>query len=243
MDEQANKPESRVRIMRSRPVDQQPPSEPLQEPTAPRSKRVLNTGSGTVSHNIHPMFAQGWEQKRLDLDPGVEPDIVAAIQDMKGAVEDGVFDAIWCSHNLEHVHSFEVVPTLREFRRILRDDGFVLLTCPDLAAVAQFILARGLTATAYESPAGPITPLDMIYGHNASIVRGNRHMQHLTGFTQESLAQAALQAGFSSVRVARGGAFDLWALLLMSEADLLAIGRDLGRTSESFLVGPDPESQ
>ncbi|QCQ21343.1 hypothetical protein [Desulfoglaeba alkanexedens] len=53
--------------------------------------------------------------------------------------------------------------------------------------------------TAYQSPAGPIAPIDMIYGHRASIARGNHFMAHKCGFTMDSLVQSFKQAGFETV--------------------------------------------
>ena len=60
----------------------------------------------------------------------------------------------------------------------LKPDGFALITSPDLEAVASLILDHGLDHVAYTSPAGPITPLDMLFGHSASIARGSLSMAH-----------------------------------------------------------------
>ncbi len=56
----------------------------------------------------------------------------------------------------------------------------------------------------------PIAPLDIIYGHRASITSGNRFMAHRTGFTAKTLGNALVHAGFGQARVSRSG-FDLWA--------------------------------
>jgi hypothetical protein len=58
---------------------------------------------------------------------------------------------------------------------------------------------------------GPITPLDMIFGHTASLARGNQYMAHRTGFTARTLQQLLVEAGFVDVTLRRGGSFDLWA--------------------------------
>jgi hypothetical protein len=60
---------------------------------------------------------------------------------------------------------------------------------------------------------GPIAPLDILYGHNASIARGNHYMAHRGGFTARTLANVLLQVGFGrSVVMRRPESFDLWAL-------------------------------
>jgi hypothetical protein len=85
------------------------------------------------------------------------------------------------------------------------------LTLPDLRQVAQLVVDDQLEDQAYHSSSGPITPLDMIYGHAASLARGNRFMAHRTGFTARTLHKALIEAGFIEVRLRPGASFDLWA--------------------------------
>lgn len=93
------------------------------------------------------------------------------------------FDAVWCSHILEHLYAHEVPAALGEFQRVLKTDGFALIACPDLETVAALIVSDGVDSEAYRSSAGPITPLDMLFGHSASLAQGQLHMAHNTGFT------------------------------------------------------------
>ena len=85
------------------------------------------------------------------------------------AVDDKSFDAIFSSHNIEHVYPHEVGQVLNEFLRVLSDDGFVVLTCPDLQAVCEVVAADKLLEPLYKSPVGPISPLDVLYGHRPAI--------------------------------------------------------------------------
>lgn len=191
-------------------------------------KRVLNAGSGSFSaRKLHPIFApEAWEEMRIDIDPQSKPDIVGSITDMRSVCAPHSFDAIWASHILEHLYAHEVPSALAEFRRILKPDGFALVTSPDLEAVASLVLEHGLDHVAYTSPAGPITPLDMLFGHSASIARRSLAMAHRTGFTCASLGQRFVDSGFPVAVVKREG-FDLWALGLMQEADQAGIQRQL----------------
>lgn len=153
-----------------------------------------------------------WTERRLDIDPSVAPDIIGTMTDM-AAVESGSVDAIYSSHNIEHLYPHEVPVALAEFLRVLRDDGFVVITCPDLQSVAALVAEDRLTEPAYVSPAGPIAPLDILYGHRPAMAAGNLYMAHRCGFTQKVL-QATLQAaGFAHVATMRrtAPAFDLWA--------------------------------
>jgi len=172
---------------------------------------VLNVGCGYRSNRGLPSSFQSgeWREVRLDINPDVNPDVLCSMIDMN-PVATGSVDAIWSSHNLEHLHRHEVPVALREFLRVLREDGVALLTLPDLQAVAELVVADSLETEAYQSPSGPITPLDMIYGHTPSIAQGNQHMAHKTGFTARTLREQLLNAGFVDVTVRRD-ALALWA--------------------------------
>jgi ubiquinone/menaquinone biosynthesis C-methylase UbiE len=181
-------------------------------PSTPGQKIVLNVGCGyPLRQKLHRHFhGPEWREVRLDLDPAVQPDIVCSITDM-GPVSANTIDAVWSSHNLEHLQRHEVPLALGEFIRVLKPQGLLLLTLPDLQQVAQLVVDDKLEDLAYQSPSGPVTPLDMIFGHTASLARGNRYMAHRTGFTARTLHQALVEAGFVEVRLRVGGSFDLWA--------------------------------
>jgi len=153
-----------------------------------------------------------WSEVRLDIDPGARPDILGSMTDM-AAVADGAMDALFSSHNVEHLYPFEVPLALAEFRRVLAADGFAVITCPDLQSVAALVAQDRLAEPAYSSPAGPISPLDILYGHQADLARGNLYMAHRTGFTSRTLEAALREAGFARVvMLRRPRALDLWAL-------------------------------
>lgn len=173
---------------------------------------VLHVGCGSPGPDkLHPQFREpGWREIRLDLDPAMEPDIVATITDM-AVVPTGAVQAVWCSHNLEHLYAHEVPQAIGEFYRVLRPEGIALLTMPDLQRVAELVAADRLGEVAYQSPAGPICPIDMIYGHRASLQAGRLLMAHRTGFTASTLEQALRAGGFAQVTIHREG-FNLWAL-------------------------------
>ena len=180
---------------------------------------------------------QGWEEVRFDIDPEVSPDVVGSILDLGGSFEPQSFDAVWSSHVLEHLYAHEVFPTLREFHRILKADGFALIMSPDVELVAQFIVEHGIAAVAYNSPAGPIRPLDMLYGHSRAIEDGHHYMAHRTGFTAERLGNLLMMAGFPTVSV-RTENFEVCALALMPEANSEAIQRTLLESGFNFQEAP-----
>lgn len=199
-------------------------------------RRVLHVGCGHQSaHRLHAAFHDGpWQEIRLDIDEKVRPDIVCSTVDMSSVIGDGAVDAVWSSHVIEHLHDHEVTAALAEFRRVLSPDGFLLVRCPDLAAVAECLLRNGVEHVAYESPAGPITPLDMLYGHRASIAAGSGFMAHHTGFTDERMGRTLLEAGFSEARTRRSNTFDLWAIAFAPRADVDECLEHLARNGLRF---------
>jgi predicted SAM-dependent methyltransferase len=153
-----------------------------------------------------------WHEIRLDIDPSVAPDIIGTMTNLT-AVAPASVDAIYSSHNIEHLYPHEVPIALAEFLRVLKDDGFAVITCPDLKSVAKRIADDLLTEPAYQSGMGPIAPLDILYGHRASLANGNLYMAHRCGFTQKVLTATVQAAGFKSVAsVCIPQSFALWAL-------------------------------
>lgn len=199
------------------------------------TKRILNAGAGTtVPKRILPLLTlPGWEQVRLDADDSTNPDVVGSVTQVGQLFSPQSFDIIWCSHLMEHLYAHEVYPTFMQFRQILKPDGFALIMCPDLEAVAKVILEHGLAHVAYVSAAGPIRPLDMIYGHSTAIEQGKHHMAHRTGFTTERLGNLLLTAGFPTVSV-RSENFEICALALMEQADSSRVQAELAPLGFDF---------
>jgi predicted SAM-dependent methyltransferase len=160
-----------------------------------------------------------WRELRLDIDVSVKPDVVGTMTDMR-AVADASVDAVFSSHNIEHLYPHEVPVALAEFKRVLRDDGFVVITCPDLQSVCALVAQDRLAEPAYVSPAGPIAPLDILYGHRPAMARGNLYMAHRCGFTRKVLESTLQAAGFARVATkVRAQSFDLWAVASKAELD------------------------
>ena len=73
-------------------------------------KTVLHLGSGWIHLNATEYPSDEWAEIRVDLDPVVEPDIVADVANVP--LPDGSADAFWCCHVLEHVPEVDLLPTL-----------------------------------------------------------------------------------------------------------------------------------
>ncbi len=114
-----------------------------------------------------------------------EPDVKANMWDLP--FEDNSITNIHCSHALEHVYKHQVMPTLREWNRVLMPNGKLILEVPDLG----WCLRKWL-----ENPTNEYE-LDCIFGmqsydgwitHEGEI--------HRTGFSKELLKANVEVAGF-----------------------------------------------
>jgi ubiquinone/menaquinone biosynthesis C-methylase UbiE len=140
------------------------------------------------------------EETRLDADPGCQPDIVA---DMRSLGDIGTFDAVFCSHALEHLTLQDGDIALGEFRRVLRDGGAAIIIVPDLEDV------KPTPDVVYDSPSGPVTGHDMYYGFHCG--QENELMRHKSGYVQATLKKKLEDNGFRQVTVVRMAGFNLVA--------------------------------
>lgn len=189
----------------------------------------LHVGSGEKRKNqtTAGFDRPEWSEIRLDIDASVAPDIVSDMTDMS-AVESASVEALFSSHNIEHLYIHQVPAALAEFRRVLKPEGFAVIGCPDLQAMAALIVEDKLHEPAFQSRAGAITPHDTLYGYGAQIARGRTYMAHRCGFTQSSLAKALKEAGFAGLGVRRRH-FELWAVATnrpMADDDLRRMMHD-----------------
>ncbi len=178
------------------------------------TKSFLHVGCGPQrkTSTTRGFNSDSWEELRLDINEEVQPDIVGTMTDMSGVVDSSV-DAIFSSHNIEHLFPHEVPIALKEFMRVLKTDGFAVITCPDLKSVCALVAEDKLTDAAYQSAAGPIAPIDILYGHRPAIAMGNTYMAHRCGFTEKVLVSSLQAAGFVTViSITRPESFDIWAV-------------------------------
>ena len=163
-------------------------------------KKVLNVGGNNKAIALPPQYAE-FEHLLLDIDPKGSPDIVCDARKLK-TLEAGQFDAIYCSHNLEHYYRHDVKEVLAGFLHVLKDGGFAQILVPDMHEVMRLTIERGLDIddVLYNSPAGPIMVLDVLYGYGVEIEKsGQDFFAHKTGFTQKSLSKALQKAGFGKL--------------------------------------------
>ncbi len=181
-------------------------------------KTFLHVGCGPQNKsNLRGFNNDNWKEIRLDIDESVNPDIVGTLIDMQ-SVEAGSVDAVYSSHSIEHIFPHEVPVALSEFYRVLKEDGIVVITCPDIQSVGEAIAQDKLFETLYESTMGPVTAFDILYGHRETTLDGNVFMIHKGGFTYSTLDKAFFEAGFKArVGGRRPDACDLYLVAFKQE--------------------------
>jgi SAM-dependent methyltransferase len=160
-------------------------------------KRLLNVGGGSKSIAIPPQYA-GFEQVLLDIDPAGSPDIVLDGRRLTELPAEQ-FDAVYCSHNLEHYFRHDVPRVLGGFFHVLKPGGFAQICVPDLLDLMRRVVQGNLDLeeTLSMSSSGPVAPLDVIYGLGARIeASGVDFFAHKTGFTSQTLTRAVEKVGF-----------------------------------------------
>ena len=122
----------------------------------------LDIGSGGKAFN--PDF--------IGVDAFVEADVQALMWDLP--YKDGEVDVIFTSNALEHVSKFDVIPTLREWKRVLKIGGQMEIVVPDLEWICRWWLKHQQTDWS----------MDIIFGNQ-------RHEgeYHKTGFTIDIMHQ------------------------------------------------------
>ena len=163
-------------------------------------RRVLNVGGNNKSIPLPPQY-EGWEHVLLDVDPSGDPDVLCDAREL-GSLPASTYDAVYCSHNLEHYHRHEAPRVLAGFLHVLKEDGFAHIIVPDVGELMRIVVQHQLDVedVLYECPMGPVRVCDVLYGFGPEIERsGNDFFAHRNGFTKRSLTSLLKRSGFSTV--------------------------------------------
>lgn len=142
----------------------------------PKDKKGLLLDVGCGEYGPH---FQDYEVVRLDLDPEVKPDIVA---DARMIPEpDGKYDVVYASHVLEHFGFKWTKNIIREWLRVLKINGQIVITVPNLVWASKRIL---------ESTENQISEFDKertMFMYYSAQKDGGVIDYHKNGFTPQSL--------------------------------------------------------
>ena len=195
-------------------------------------KLYLNLGCGASGEEIvHQLFqGEDWQGIRIDDDELVKPDLKANMVTLE-SVDQYIAETypdyshiqnygkpvshisgIFSSHALEHLHCDDAFYALCVWRQALRYmNGKLILRLPDFGAACESIVqGRGHTPL-YQSPAGPISAMDIVFGFRG-FTKERPSMGHLWGYTRDHLERVLCEAGYSSVNVLQDrSAFEIYA--------------------------------
>jgi len=159
-------------------------------------KTLLHVGCASLNiSDLKGFDINAWSEIRFDIDESRNPDLTGTIVDLS-LVKTGSVDAVYSAYNLDHIYPHEVPIALKEFYRVLKDDGIAIIKCPDIQSVCEAIGQDKLLETFYQSPVGPISPIDILFGNRKAIAKGNEFMAKKGGFTYSVLDGALSQADF-----------------------------------------------
>ncbi len=128
----------------------------------------LDIGGGT--HKCDPDFIS------VDLHGG---DVTAPMWDLPFA--DGSIEFIWSSHTLEHAEHRMILPTLKEWFRVLKPGGAMIVRVPDFDYVANYWL----------NSSDRVWAEMIVFGHQA-----HEGEFHKCAFTKAILRARLEEAGF-----------------------------------------------
>lgn len=193
-------------------------------------KTVLNVGGHSKGIALPHRYA-GWRVVMLDVDPASGADIIMDARHLD-RLPHAEFDAVYCSHALEHFSEADGELVARGFSHLLKPDGFAEVAVPNIAGLIA-AAARGsmeLTDTWYLwNDTLPIRVGDVLYGSQREIAGGNEYFAHKWGYSPKSLRALLNRCGFPSVALATRDEYEIIAFAFAKETS----GDEIKR-----LVGP-----
>lgn len=141
----------------------------------------------------------------MNIQPGPGVDHVGSAIDLS-AFEAASFDEVYASHVLEHLaYQTELVSALAEMRRVLKPEGLLRISVPDLDVLCRLITRPDLVLE------DRFQVMRMLFGGQT-----DQHDFHKVGLNWDFLANYLFHAGFNRARrVEEFGLFDDTSCLRM----------------------------
>ncbi len=148
---------------------------------------------------VHPQHLKYVDSSWVKIDKFVSEPGIVSMDIRKLEYEDNSVEEIYCSHTLEHIGLKEVVPTLKEWYRVLKPEGVVTINVPDMEWAAGQIVNIGndlaLKSKVFDTPQ---KLMEVIYGN-----QDHEGEFHKSGYTEETLYGYLKEAGFRFAAVDR----------------------------------------
>lgn len=159
-----------------------------QAAAAPATVRRLNLGCGDK-------ILEGYVNVDVAASrAGRRPDVLCDLHKLEPFESDSC-DEVMAIHVVEHFYRWEVIDVLREWLRVLKPGGRMILECPNLLTACQMVLANP-QAAAGPGPEGQRS-MWVLYGDPAW---RDPLMCHRWNYTPDSLRAVMQEAGLVNVR-------------------------------------------
>jgi predicted SAM-dependent methyltransferase len=130
--------------------------------------------------------------------------IVGNIVNLTGFANDSI-DEIVLSHVIEHLNNKDLRPALKEWNRVLKQNGKIIISTPNVIGTVKALLNKTLNtngfARRYKNWSEEEVVFQMIYGR-ADIFGDNEPetQQHKTGFSYNRLNRFLEECGFKIIK-------------------------------------------
>lgn len=108
-------------------------------------------------------------------------------------LDDGLADEVFSCHVIEHFWPWEVADVVKEWRRVLKPGGRIVVECPNLVKCMQLLVQ----AEATDNPKALVMAMNGLYGDRS---QKELPMKHKWGYTPKMLAALLMECGFADVR-------------------------------------------
>jgi len=152
---------------------------------------ALNVGSGQRPY----VSTSAIRWTNMDINPKWEPDVVGDWADLH-MYDDSMFDIVVGEQTVEHAGCGDAVPFFREAHRVLKPHGVLVITMPDLRALAQRWLTGQLDDFLYS-----VNLYGAWMGHDADRHKWNTSYGGWVKFLTDAAVWQKVVRGGSSINV------------------------------------------
>jgi len=125
---------------------------------------------------------------------GCKPEVIADVTNLDSVFSDNYADEILSVHVIEHVYYWQAEEMLRDWVRILKPGGLMIIECPNLLESCKMLVNAGQEASLPDKR-GQQTMWPLYGDPNHK----DPYMMHKWGYTPYSLAHLMQQCGLVNV--------------------------------------------
>lgn len=125
---------------------------------------------------------------------GKAPDILADMASIP--LPDGCADELMCIHGIEHVLPWEADIAVKEWHRLLKQGGTLVIECPDLIKCCKNVISGYKVKDKHPDQMG-------LWGLYGDSTLRDPFMMHRYAYSPESMAALLTRNGFTKIRSER----------------------------------------